>query len=170
MPLITGFMALRVVHVAAELGIADLLAEGAKSSEELASKTGAQASTLHRLLRALASLGVIDELEPGRFALNALGAQLRTGLPDSVRNLALMYGSEAWRSWSELRYSVQTGPRRSSMSSGWSSLSASPKTPNRQRYSTKPWPRSRAKSRSKGRVDEDGTACSRCKATTPNIF
>jgi precorrin-6B methylase 2 len=61
------------------------------------------------LLRALASLGVIDELEPGRFTLNKFGAQLRAGVPDSVRNLALMYGSEVWRSWSELRCSVLTG-------------------------------------------------------------
>ena len=110
MSLINGFMASRVVHVAAELGIADLLAQGAKSSEVLARETGTSAPSLHRLLRALASLGVIDELEPGRFALNALGAELRTGVPDSVRNLALMFGSErAWRSWSELRHSILTG-------------------------------------------------------------
>ena len=80
MPLINGFMASRVVHVAAELGIADLLAVDAKSAETLASETGANIPALHRLLRALASLGVIDELEPGRFALNALGEQRRARL------------------------------------------------------------------------------------------
>lgn len=110
MPLINGFMAARVVHVAAELGIADLLAAGARSTETLASETGANILALHQLLRALASLGVVDELEPGRFALNAMGEQLRTGVPGSVRNLALTLGSErAWRSWGELRHSVLTG-------------------------------------------------------------
>jgi len=110
MPLITGFMAARVVHVAAELGITDLLGSGAKSTETLASETGANIPALHRLLRALASLGLIDELEPGRFALNAPGEQLRTGAPGSVRNLALVEGSErAWRSWGELRHSILTG-------------------------------------------------------------
>src|SRR5215472_17614969 len=110
MPLINGFMAARVVHVAAELGIADLLAAGTKSTETLASETGANIPALHRLLRALASLGVIDELEPGRFALNAMGDQLRTDAPDSVRNLALLFGSErVWRSWGELRHSILTG-------------------------------------------------------------
>jgi hypothetical protein len=110
MPLINGYMAARVVHVAAELGIADLLASGAKSTETLASETGANIPALHRLLRALASLGLIDELEPGRFALNVLGEKLRTDVPDSERNLALMYGSErAWRSWGELRHSILTG-------------------------------------------------------------
>jgi hypothetical protein len=110
MPLINGFMAARVVHVAAELGIADLLAAGAKSTETLAGEAGANVPALHRLLRALASLGVIDELEPGRFALNEMGEQLRGGVPDSVRNLALMFGSErVWRSWGELRHSILTG-------------------------------------------------------------
>ena len=55
MPLINGFMAARVVHVAAELGIADLLAAGARSTETLASETGANILALHQLLRALAS-------------------------------------------------------------------------------------------------------------------
>jgi O-methyltransferase domain/Dimerisation domain len=110
MPLINGFMASRMVHVAAELGIADLLAQGAKSTEVLARETGTDAPMLRRLLRALASFGVIDELEPGRFALNVLGEQLRTGVPGSVRNLALTFGSEqSWRSWGELRHSIVTG-------------------------------------------------------------
>jgi len=110
MPLINGFMASRVVHVAAELGIADLLTQGAQSTEVLARETGTDAPTLRRLLRALASLGVIDELEPDRFALNVLGEQLRTGVPGSVRNLALTFGSEqSWRSWGELRHSIMTG-------------------------------------------------------------
>ena len=110
MPLINGFMASRVVHVATELGIADLLVEGAKSSEVLARETRTHAPSLHRLLRALASFGVIDEIEPDRFALNASGGQLRAGVPHSVRNLALMFGSErAWQSWGELRHSVLTG-------------------------------------------------------------
>src|SRR4029077_14690744 len=86
------------------------LAAGARSTETLASETGANMLALHQLLRALASLGVIDELEPGRFALNAMGEQLRTGVPGSVRNLALTFGSErAWRAWGELRHSILTG-------------------------------------------------------------
>jgi precorrin-6B methylase 2 len=86
------------------------LAQGPQSTEVLARETRAHAPTLHRLLRALASLGVIDELEPGRFGLNALGAQLRTGVPDSVRNLALTFGSErVWRVWGELGHSIRTG-------------------------------------------------------------
>jgi hypothetical protein len=109
-PLITGFMSARVVHVAAQLGLADRLADGPKNAEVLASETEAHAPSLHRLLRALASLGLVDEKESGRFALTPLGEQLRTGVPGSQRNLALMIGGErAWRCWGELLHCVRTG-------------------------------------------------------------
>jgi len=110
MPLIIGFMPARVVHVAAQLGLADRLADGPKDAAVLASETGSHAPSLHRLLRALASLGVVDEHESGRFALTPLGEQLRTGVPGSLRNLALMFGGErAWRCWGDLLHCVQTG-------------------------------------------------------------
>lgn len=110
MPLITGFMPARVVYVAAHLGIADLLAGGAKTAETLACETETHAPSLHRLLRALASLGLLDEIEPGRFVLTAAGAHLRTSVPGSLRNLALMFGGEqSWRSWGDLLHSVRTG-------------------------------------------------------------
>jgi hypothetical protein len=109
-PLITGYMPARLVHVAAELGIADLLATGAKTADALAQEIDAAPAPLRRLLRALASIGLVEELEPGRFALTAAGSQLRSNVPGSMRNLALMFGGErAWRSWGELLHSVRTG-------------------------------------------------------------
>jgi precorrin-6B methylase 2 len=108
--LINGFMASQVVQVAANLGIADLLADGAKTAETLASEVEAHAPSLHRLLRALASLGVLEEIAPARFALTAMGAQLRTAIPGSLRNRALLFcGDRSWRSWGELLHSVRTG-------------------------------------------------------------
>ncbi len=110
LPLITGFMPARVIHVAAMLGLADLLAEGAKTTDTLARETSTHAASLQRLLRALASMGLIAESEPGRFELTAMGAQLRSDVPGSMHRLALMYGGErAWRSWEELLHSVRTG-------------------------------------------------------------
>jgi len=108
--LINGFMASQVVHVAAKLGVADLLADGAKTAETLAGQADAHAPSLHRLLRALASLGLLEEVEPARFALTALGAQLRTAVPGSLRNRALLFGGDrSWRCWGELLHSVRTG-------------------------------------------------------------
>lgn len=108
--LITGYRPARVVHVAAELGIADLLAVGAKTADALARETGTAPVPLRRLLRALASIGLVDEVEPGRFALTEAGSQLRSNVPGSMRNIALMFGGErAWKSWGELLHSVRTG-------------------------------------------------------------
>jgi SAM-dependent methyltransferase len=110
MLLIYGFAGSRVVQVAAELGIADLMADGAKSAESLAAQTQTHQPSLHRLLRALASLGLIDEVEDGWFALASLGGQLlRNDVPGSLRHLAMMFGSEHWRCWGDLPHSVRTG-------------------------------------------------------------
>ena len=60
--LISGFRISQAIRVAAELGIADLLANGPKSSTELAQATGSQPRALYRLLRALASIGIFTEV------------------------------------------------------------------------------------------------------------
>jgi O-methyltransferase domain/Dimerisation domain len=110
MQVITGFMPARMVHLAAQLGLADQLADGPKDAMVLASNTTTHPPSLYRLLRALASLGIVDEREPGRFALTPLGAQLRTGAPGSLRNSALLYGGErTWQCWGDLLHSIRTG-------------------------------------------------------------
>jgi hypothetical protein len=108
--LINGFMASRAVYVAAELAIPDRLREGAKAAETLALETQTDPRSLRRLLRALASLGVVEELQGQEFALTSLGAALRSDVPDSLRNFALMSGSDrVWRMWGALSHSVRTG-------------------------------------------------------------
>src|ERR1700738_758976 len=84
--MITGFMVSRAISVAAELGLADLMAEGPLTGETLAAKTHTHGPALHRLLRALVSFGWFDEVEPGCFGLTSLGDRLRTGVPGSLHN------------------------------------------------------------------------------------
>ncbi len=99
----------QAVYVAAKLGIADLLKDGAKHCDELASLTKAHAPSLYRLLRALASLGVFAETDKGYFTLTSLAHYLRSDLPDSLRAMAIMNGEEHYQAWGELKQSVQTG-------------------------------------------------------------
>ena len=88
------------LYVAAQLGLADLLAGGAKHVDELASATGADAPSLQRLLRMLAGEGVFREVRTGEFALTPLGETLRSDSPDSVLDRALYLGaSEVWAAW-----------------------------------------------------------------------
>ncbi len=108
--LVYGFMPAQVLRVAAVLGIPDLLAEAPKTATELAAATETHAQSLRRLLRGLACLSVVNEIESDRFELTAAGQQLRADVPNSVRAAVLLFTSdEVWRSWGQLEYSVRTG-------------------------------------------------------------
>lgn len=108
--LVNGYQVSQAIHVAATLGIADLLREGSRSVADLAAATGTHEGTLYRLLRALASVGVFRE-EPGhRFALTPLGACLRTDAAEPVGPWAMMIGEAYyWQTWGHLLHSVRTG-------------------------------------------------------------
>lgn len=62
-----GGLVTRTLALVAELDVARALADGPRPVTELAAATGADADTLHRLLRALASDGIFAEEEPGVF-------------------------------------------------------------------------------------------------------
>jgi hypothetical protein len=107
--LLSGYWLSQAVSVAAKLGIADLLAHGGRSVDDLARETKAHGPSLYRMLRALASVGVFVEDTPGRFSLTPVAACLRSDIPGSQRALAIMQGEEQFGAWSEFLYSVQTG-------------------------------------------------------------
>jgi hypothetical protein len=100
----------RMVHAAAKLGLADQLATGPKSAAQLAGPLGVHAPSLHRLMRALASLGVLSEQSEQRFALTDLGEALRTDARSSAKAAVLYFGGASSQSgWDQLLYAVQTG-------------------------------------------------------------
>jgi hypothetical protein len=106
----TGFWVSQAIAVAADLGIADHLRQGAKSCAELAPAVGVHAGALYRLLRGIASVGVFAEDDQGRFALTPLATLLLTDGPGSWRAAAMLSGQPwAWRPWEALAYSVKTG-------------------------------------------------------------
>ena len=108
--LLEGFRVSQAIHVAATLGIADLLAGGSRTSDELAASTATHPPSLYRLLRALASVGVLRELDERRFALTPLGECLRSDVPDSIAGWAAFLGRPYhWQTWAGLLYSVRTG-------------------------------------------------------------
>jgi hypothetical protein len=109
--MIIGFQVSRAIGVAAELGIADLLAEGSLSVEQLAALTNTRAPLLYRMLRALASRGIFAELEDGRFAMTPLADRLRSSAPGgSVRAYAVFAGQAfAQRPWEQMLATLRTG-------------------------------------------------------------
>lgn len=107
--MMTGYWVSKALNVTAELGVADLLRDGPRTSDELAGACGADPPTLYRLLRALASVGVFSEAPERLFALTPLAELLRSDRPGSMRALARMYGSEQYHAWDDLLGSVRTG-------------------------------------------------------------
>lgn len=89
---VTDYPITKVIHVAAQLRLADLLAAGPRRIEDLADATGAHAPSLARLLRMLAARGVAAQEADGRLSLTPLGAPLRAGVPGSVRDHILFSG------------------------------------------------------------------------------
>jgi SAM-dependent methyltransferase len=77
--LMRGVLTARALGVVAERGIADALAAGPRPVAELARESGADAETLHRFLRALASDGVFCEEAPGVFGNTPASELLRDG-------------------------------------------------------------------------------------------
>jgi hypothetical protein len=107
--MITGYWTSQAIYAAAKFGIADLLQDGPRSAEELASATSTNPDALYRLLRALASVGIFSEGPPRHFSMTPLAEPLQSDVPGSKRALALMSGDEQFRAWSEIAYGIQTG-------------------------------------------------------------
>lgn len=108
--MINGFMTASVINATAKLKIADRLASGPKTPEELARLTSTRPEQLRRLLRALTSIGVLFKADSKRFGLTRLGATLQSGSPGSLRDRAvLISGDEHYRAWGNLMYSLKTG-------------------------------------------------------------
>jgi hypothetical protein len=84
-----GALVTRTLALVAELDVARRLAHGPRPVAELARETGADADTLHRLLRALASDGIFAEEEPGVFR-NTAASELLT--VDGWDDFARLFG------------------------------------------------------------------------------
>jgi SAM-dependent methyltransferase len=105
-----GHYVSRALHVAVKLDIAEHLAEGPRTFEDLARATETHAASLRRVLRLLASVGVLEEREDARFALSPLGDLLREDAPGSMKaNVSLFSGVAIQDSWKELEWCVRTG-------------------------------------------------------------
>ena len=107
------------IYVAAALGLADLLADGPKSVEELAKTTGVGASSLRRVMRALVTFDVFAQDSDGRFAMAPTGEFLKRETEGSLHSAALFFGGERGAKVDELfLHCVKTGDTAWKMISG----------------------------------------------------
>ena len=104
-----GYILSASLNVALELRIADRLAEGPRSSADLARDAGVTEDGLYRVLRALASSGIFEEQGNRMFALNTPASLLKQG-PASLHDIGLwMTDPFHFRVYAEMLHSVVTG-------------------------------------------------------------
>src|SRR5262245_48243839 len=106
--MIDGYRLSQAIFVAVELGIADRLAAQAMSVDALAEATKTDLSSLRRLLRALASAGVVKQVGDGNVELAPLGELLQERAEGSLHAWAHLNGS-LYQPWGELMRSIRTG-------------------------------------------------------------
>ena len=95
-----GFSRSRVLSAAVRLGLADALGDTEQSVSDIAVSCGAKPGALYRLLRSLASFGIVTERTPERFALTALGNSLRKDTPNSEWAAVVFWGDLLADNWS----------------------------------------------------------------------
>ena len=107
---ITAYWVTQLMGTAARLGVADHLESGPVQVNELAAKVGADPRALYRALRACTAVGVFVEQPGETFANNALSQTLRSNVPGSMRDFAIVQASPGhWRPWELLTQAVKTG-------------------------------------------------------------
>ncbi|WP_185442725.1 methyltransferase [Kribbella qitaiheensis] len=107
--MVTGFRLSAALSVAAELAISDLLSDGPRTIDDLATELKVDGDSLLRLLRALSAVGVYAEFD-GSYTNTSLGEGLRSDVPASLRPLArLSQDPTVWAAWGHLLHSVRTG-------------------------------------------------------------
>jgi hypothetical protein len=99
----------RCLHVVAELGVADALQEEPAAASELASRTGANADALNRVLRLLAAHGVFAH-GPDGYSHTDASRLLRSDHPQSLRSFGRMMGMPVvWNGFTELGAVARSG-------------------------------------------------------------
>lgn len=99
----------RMVCAAARLGIADALKDETRSVQALAETCEADADSLYRLLRALASIGIVEETAPQHFRLTPRGAPLQKDIPNSAWPAVIFWADLLADEWSLLTDCIRTG-------------------------------------------------------------
>lgn len=109
--LIFGRWRSQVLFAGVELGVFDHLeAHAPKTAATLASEVKADTALLYRLLRALASIGLLSETATRTFTLTAAGALLRADHPHSMKAMTrLEEGPQHYALWKHLPAMIRDG-------------------------------------------------------------
>lgn len=110
MDIIFGRWCSQILYGGVRLGVFDALSGGPKSTTDLAAELRLDPSLAYRLLRALGSLGLLNEDTNRSFSLTDASEFLRTDHPESLRGMALLEeGPEHYAVWNHLCAMIRDG-------------------------------------------------------------
>lgn len=112
MDILFGRWRSQILYAGVRLGIFDALGAGPKRADDVASELRLSGPLTYRLLRALASLGLLSEDLNRSFSLTASGEFLRAHHPQTLRGITLLEeGPEHYAVWKHLCAIVREGGR-----------------------------------------------------------
>lgn len=105
-----GVILTKAIYAAAELRIAEEVYEGPIPPAEIARRVGADAESVGRLMRLLASHQIFESRADGTYALTPMADALRADHPMSMRDIAVLTGHPThWEDWGQFLETVRTG-------------------------------------------------------------
>ncbi|HEX2131379.1 MAG TPA: methyltransferase [Actinophytocola sp.] len=107
--ILSGSWVAQCCYAVAKLGVPDLLADGPRTVSDLAERSGADPDALARLLRGMASIGLFRRTAPMTYALTSVTECLRSDVPGSLRDMAVLDGEEVFRSFADIAHTMRTG-------------------------------------------------------------
>jgi O-methyltransferase domain/Dimerisation domain len=110
--LIFGRWRSQILHAGVKLGVFDAIADQSRSYAEVAEQLSLDAENTYRLLRALASIGALEERSDKVFKVSSVGEFFRADNPQSLRGMTLLEeGAEHYAIWKHLCDIVREGER-----------------------------------------------------------
>jgi hypothetical protein len=100
----------QILYAGVKLGVFDFVSSKPLSQVKIAEELGLDPALSYRLLRALASIGLLREDNDRRFSITPMGELLRSDNPQTLRAIALLEeGPEHYSIWKHLSTMVKDG-------------------------------------------------------------
>jgi hypothetical protein len=113
MTMVTGYWVTQIVRAAAQYRLAEHLAAGTNTPEEIAEAEGTDLDATRRLMRTCASLGLMTGADAHGYQGTSLLNTLHPDAPNSLRGFTLSTAAPGlWMPWSRFPDAVRTGEQQ----------------------------------------------------------
>lgn len=100
----------QILYAGVKLGVFDIVSSEPMSHVEIAKELAIDPALSYRLLRALASIGLLKEDHDRCFSITSMGKLLRSDDPQTLRGVALLEeGPEHYAIWKHLTAMIKDG-------------------------------------------------------------